>query len=285
MTNDSRIPLPDACVLRYVLDKFANDAPETPFAIFEGRSQCTYGELLRQVRIAAHGLRALAVKQGDHVLVWLPSGREALTIWFAINYLGAVYVPINTAYRGRVLEHVVANSDAKVAIVHADLVQRLAEINHAKLQRVVVLQGAAEPVANLEMFSANVIQTSRDGPVPLDRPIMPWDTQSVLYTSGTTGPSKGVLSSYLHLYSMGEGFPMVDGSDRFLINLPLFHAGGTGPVYWMLCRGGSITLVGAFSTDRFWSTIRETETTTLILLGVMAILRMPTEGGDHDPDR
>lgn len=282
MTHDSRIPKPDACVLRYVLDRLANEHPEKTFAIFEGQDRWNYAELLRQVRIAAHGLRALGVRQGDHVLVWLPSGREALKVWFAINYLGAVYVPINTAYRGRILEHVVANSDAEVAIVHAELVPRLSEIDRAKLRRVVVLQGDAEPPADLKTYPISVLLTGAASPVPLDRPIMPWDTQSILYTSGTTGPSKGVLSSYLHLHSMGEGFPLVDGSDRFLINLPLFHAGGTGPVYWMLCRGGSITLVGAFSTDCFWSTIRKTETTTLILLGVMAgfLMKRPERSGE-----
>jgi carnitine-CoA ligase len=268
--QDPRVPSAKECVLRYVLDKFASATPDKVFCVFEDRTTWTYAELLRQVRSTAQALRSLGVAQGDHVLMWLPSSADGLRVWFAVNYLGAVCVPINTAYRGRVLEHVVANSDAVVGVVHADLVPRLADIDKARLARVVVLSGATEPVAGLELLVASALSSSANDPLDLNHPIMPWDTQAILYTSGTTGPSKGVLSSYLHLYSMGEGFPLVNDTDRFLVNLPLFHAGGTGPVYWMLCRGGSIALISAFSTERFWQTIRETGTTTLILLGVMA---------------
>ena len=282
MTHDPRV-LPAAdCVLRYVLDKFAAATPDKVYGVFEGGVSWTYAELQREVRGAALALRALGVAQGDHVLVWLPSGRDGLKVWFAVNYLGAVCVPINTAYRGRVLEHVVANSDAQVAVVHADLVGRLTDIDTARLKRLVVLGGDAAPVPGLELHSATALGQASDDPVAIERPIEPWDTQAILYTSGTTGPSKGVLSSYLHLHTMGDGFPLVDETDRFLVNLPLFHAGGTGPVYWMLCRGGSIALVGSFSTDRFWQTVKETGTTTLILLGVMAgfLMKRPDDGAD-----
>lgn len=283
MANDHRVLPASECVLRYVLDKFAASQPEKVFGVFEGGVTWTYRDLLHEVRGAASALRALGVKQGDHVLVWMPPGRDGLKTWFAANYLGAVCVPINTAYRGRVLEHVVANSDAEVAVIHVDLVPRLADIDKARLKRVVVLGGDAAGVAGLELMSASALGSPSAEPVEIERPIQPWDTQSILYTSGTTGPSKGVLSSYMHLHTMGDGFPLVDGSDRFLVNLPLFHAGGTGPVYWMLCRGGSIALVGAFSTDRFWPTIKETGTTTVILLGVMAgfLMKRPDNGAEQ----
>ena len=57
-------------------------------------------------------MQKLGVKRGDHVAVWLPNGREALITFYAINYLGGVFVPFNTAYRGAILAHVLANSDA-----------------------------------------------------------------------------------------------------------------------------------------------------------------------------
>ena len=50
---------------------------------------------------------------------WLPNGMDALRLWFGLNYLGAVYVPINTAYRGGILQHVVKNSDAALIVAHA----------------------------------------------------------------------------------------------------------------------------------------------------------------------
>ena len=61
-------------------------------------------------------LAALGVKQGDTVTVWLPNGLEMVRVWFAINWLGAVYVPINTAYKGNLLAHVLANAGSKVIV-------------------------------------------------------------------------------------------------------------------------------------------------------------------------
>ena len=58
------------------------------------------------------GFQKLGVKQGDHVLVWGPAGREHTLIFFGLSYIGAVYVPINTAYRGNLLAHVINVSDA-----------------------------------------------------------------------------------------------------------------------------------------------------------------------------
>ncbi len=180
----------------------------------------------------------------------------------------------------------VDNSDAKVCVIHAELAPRLATIDRAKLQQAVIVLGdPPPPIEGLRFVPATALDETSGGDdddLALERPIQPWDTQSIVYTSGTTGPSKGVLSSYLHLFSMGEGLPLITSEDRYLVNLPLFHCGGTGPIYWCLTRGASIALVGAFSTELFWKTIRANGVTTLILLGVMAgFLMKRTESRDR----
>ena len=126
-------------------------------------------------------------------------------------------------------------------------------------------------------------------PVPeLDSPIEPWHTQSIIYTSGTTGPSKGVLSSYLHIFTNAgpETWHFVTGEDRFLINMPIFHIGGMGVIFVMLCRGGSIAVMDSFTTEKFWPFVRETKTTSVFLLGVMAtfLLKAPPTADDKDHD-
>ena len=66
----------------------------------------------------------------------------------------------------------------------------------------------------------------------------PGTRSRIIYTSGTTGPSKGVMSSYLQLYSMGvESLCLLGPDDRCMVNLPLFHVGGTAAVYAMLAQG------------------------------------------------
>lgn len=285
--HDPRVPDPDLCVLRPLLDRRAQSTPGKVFVRFADGSEWTYAKLREVVIDAAVGLQALGVRQGDHVLSWLPNGPDSLRVWFALNYLGAVYVPINLAYRGRLLEHVIENSDARLMVCHADLFDRLSSVGLSQLSAAVLIGGddRRNDVPGLVAHPASALASAGRPLAPLEREIMPWDTQSIIYTSGTTGPSKGVLSSYLHLYSMAvEPFGFIDGDDRFMVNLPLFHVGGTVAVYCMLGKGGSIAVVDAFDTASFWPTVRQTGTTTVVLLGVMAtfLAKQPAAPQDRD---
>jgi crotonobetaine/carnitine-CoA ligase len=143
---DPRVPSADLCVLRPLLDRHAAATPDKVFARFADGTQWTYRQTQAIARRTAIGLAALGIAQGDKVLSWLPNGPDAIRVWFGLNYLGAVYVPINLAYRGRLLAHVVANSDARLIVAHGDLLGRLADIDRAALTAAVVLGGAAPAV-------------------------------------------------------------------------------------------------------------------------------------------
>jgi crotonobetaine/carnitine-CoA ligase len=270
---DKRIPAPEESVLQPLLDRRARETPDKVFVQFaDGGATWTYRELRDQVRETAAALQALGVKQDDPVLTWLPNGPEALRIWFAINYLGAIYIPLNLAYRGQILEHAVRSSGARLIVGHPDLLPRLDAIDSSAIQLRVPVE------------SAQSVRRPGSAPTPSARAIMPWDTQSVIYTSGTTGPSKGVLCSYLHAASAANAFYAATEDDRNMVNLPLFHAGGTGAIYRMLVKGGSIALVESFDTYTFWDTVRATGTTCLTLLGAMVpfLLKLPPGPGDRD---
>ncbi len=283
--HDPRIPPRERCVLRYVMDHWAQDRGDQTYVIFADGSRWSYAELRQRTIAMAVGLQKLGVGQGDHVAVWLPNGPEHLLAFYAINYLGAVFVPFNTAYKGRLLAHVLDNADAKVLICHGQLAERLAEVETGPVETVVLLGAGAAP-SHLRAASFESLRGTEAELVPLARPIEPWDPQSIIYTSGTTGPSKGVLSSYLHMFSNAgpESWPFVTGEDRFLINMPLFHIGGMGVSYVMLVRGGSIAMMNGFDTETFWDFVRETGCTVAFLLGVMAtfLLKRPADARDHD---
>lgn len=281
---DPRIPNRNECVLRYLIDRWAVERPDKTHVIFEDGEEWSYAELRRRVIEKAAGLQGIGVKQGDFVAAWLPSGRDALTAFYAINYLGAVFVPFNTAYRGNLLAHVVANSGAKVMIVHPDLVDRLAEIDLAAIEQLVLVTQAEAPDIGVPAIRFDDLAGAELG--PLERPIDPWDIQSIIYTSGTTGPSKGVLSSYLHMFSNAgpESWPMVDENDRYMCVAPIFHIGGMGPPFVMLARGASVALIESFSTDRFWEIARKTQATMVFLLGVMATFLMKRAPSPEDRD-
>ena len=290
MSELTEVPRREDCVLRDLLHRYAAASPDKSFVVYETGGETSYAALLEQVRGTARALQDLGVRQDDTVLVWLPNGRDSLRVWFAINYLGAVYVPINTAYRGGILEHVVRNSGARLMVAHAQLAPRLADCDTALVEQVVVLGGPAVPLAGLEVLPADRLEAT-GAPADPPRPIEPWDTQSIIYTSGTTGPSKGVLSSYAHLHAMSgnlirdrDGGALADGSDRFMVNLPMFHVGGTAPTYCMLVAGGSLAMLEAFDTASFWETVERTRSTYVILLGVMTsfLVKQPVRPGERE---
>jgi len=270
-----RFPSRDEAVLRYVLDRRAAEDPDKIFAVFDDGPVWTRAETRKQVRRTAAALQALGVKQCDHVVCWLPNGPDAMLFFFAINYLGAVYVPINTAFRGGVLAHILANSDASLIIADAALLPRLAELDSLGRLEIAVAIGdaaAAPDVLGLSVRSSADLGATSAEPSEPERPIEPWDTQAIIYTSGTTGPSKGVLTSYMQSYSMfcPDTMPFMTAADRFLINMPFFHVGGMTLTYSMLVNGGSVAVVERFSGERFWSQICELKATMIFLLGVMA---------------
>ena len=240
---DPRMPKPEQCVQRYMLERWAAAQPDKVFAIYPDGTEWTYGETQRIAIRTANALRALGVRQGERVLVWMPNGADCLRIWFGLNYLGAVFVPLNLAYRGGLLQHALGLSEARLGIVHADLHQRLAEVERKALREIVVLGGEAQPIADMIVHGADALASSDDTPPALERDIAPWDLQSIIFTSGTTGPSKGVLSSYVHLYNMAVSAPFLSGDDRYMLNLPMFHSGGVMPRHrdadpWRLDLGG-----------------------------------------------
>ena len=283
--SDPRVLDRNTCVLRYLIDDWAQKQPDKVYAVFEDGGCWTYSELRELVISKAAGLQKLDVKRGDHVAVWMANGREALIAFYAINYIGAVFVPFNTAYRGTILEHVLANSDAELLIANAGLLDRLDGINTAAISKVVTLGKLATRTAVETIDFVNVNGTE-DELQPLASPIEPWEIQSIIYTSGTTGPSKGVLSSYLHLFTNAgpESWHFVTGEDRYLVNMPIFHIGGLGIPFVMLARGGSIALMENFSTDSFWDFVRKTECTVIFLLGVMATFLMKRHPAPDDRD-
>ncbi len=285
MTSPAQLPAPDRCILRYLLERHARERPASTFAVFADGTRWDYAELLRRVRATALGLQRLGVRQGEHVLCWLPNGPEAILTWFGINFLGAVYVPLNTGYRGNLLAHAVRLSDAKLMVVHAGLVDRLQGLDTGALQALAI---SGQPPANLALpfacTDAAALFAAEGEPAPLERPIQPWDLQGIIYTSGTTGPSKAALTSYVHLHEGGAAFHFLTEHDRGLTSLPLFHQGGTGAIYRMLIRGASIAVVESFRTRQFWDDVRATGATYLTLLGAMTrfLLSEPPSPRDRD---
>lgn len=295
------VPTAEQCVLGPLLRRRARERPDAPYALMPDGELWSYARTLRETERTAAALQALGVSRGDRVLSWLPNGADALRTWYGTNLAGATLVPLNVAYRGVNLTHVLADSAAGVLVCRPALAGRLGApgVGTGAVHTVVLLPAPDDTPETVDRAAAGLDRRFRvvvgqdedigSGPgrnvfTEPERPLEPWDAQTIIYTSGTTGPSKGVVSSYAHLYtSCTAAFHGIAGpDDRYLLQLPLFHAGGTIGAYGMLVHGGSLTVVPAFATKEFWPLVRRTGTTLCTLLGVMAtyLLKEPPGPGD-----
>lgn len=243
--------------------------PDLVVLRFDSGEQFTAAALQVAVRTMAANLQAQGVRQGEYVLCWLPNGPLGVMLYLALNVLGAIFVPVNTAYRGRLLEHVIRISGARRLIADSQLVDRLDDIDHAALETVYLTGALSAAPGDLQIRSAGLLTAATGTGPDLSRDIAATDTSAVIFTSGTTGPSKGVLCSHLHLYTSATEFRHVGPGDTNLVALPLFHVGGILGLWFALVHGGCAAYVERFSTSRFWSTVDAMGVTAVGLLGAM----------------
>jgi crotonobetaine/carnitine-CoA ligase len=279
------LPSAEACIIRHLLDRHAGERPDRVLGMFAAEeAPWSYGQAVADVRALARLLRDAGVKQGDRVATWLPNGRHAVTAWFAINYIGAVYAPLNVAYRARMLSLGLTLSGARVMIAHPELVERLGEIEPTALETLVV-DGPVEAAHGLRILQWVGGTIGEKVDIPLERPIDPWELASIILTSGTTGPSKGVEVTYAQAWFSATGHPISQTEDdRGLVQAPLFHVSGMGPVSRALVTGGSFAVIERFSTSTFWRDVRRLGATTATVMGSMAsfLLSLPQSDDERE---
>lgn len=244
----------------------------------------TYAEARQRARRMAAALSRLGVKRGDSILAWLPNSREILSIHLGASYLGAVFVPVNLAYRGGTLEHVIRDSKAELMICHSDLVNRLTEdTDVSNLRAVVVVGGSERGTANVTQLTEDaLICDTEDFPEPCPQ-LEPWDVHSIIYTSGTTGASKGVQCTYVHtLVHTLATREFFGESDRFLMNLQYIHMAGPLVTTATISAGASMVILREFRTPTFWEVVRRTESTCTFLMGSMSTFLLDQPCKDDD---
>lgn len=283
---DPAIPAREDCVLPCLIDKWAARTPDKEFILFESGARWTWAQARDIARGTAAALQARGLKAGDTLLAWLPTGETLMRTWFAANYLGAILVPLNPSYRGRILEHAVSLSDARLMVAHPNLAERLAMIDRGRLDHV-ILDSAATEGTGLDCTLEPVSALDGDATALVeDYQPQIWDTQMIIFTSGTTGPSKGVINAYFQLWTTGQGsYGYMTAEDRMLINLPMYHVGGTSSMMAVLASGGSAALFEAFSTHHFWDQMRRTGATTISgLIGAMTAFLGKLDPSPDDRD-
>jgi crotonobetaine/carnitine-CoA ligase len=284
-------PIRERVLGRIVADK-AREHGVRPFLSFEGRT-LTYRDLNVISNKLANGLAARGVSKGTHVALMIENKPEIVLLFVALGKLGAVSVPLNTASKGELLAYYLEQSDSEVLVADAALVPSLAAIGGRvpKLRNVfsIAEAGQEQPAAGsigwpLSNY-AELLDGSESAP---DVDVRFNDLHSLLYTSGTTGPSKGNLSTHSHTVSCGLVLAEIYGyraDDVLYVCLPVFHGNAwLCSVMPALIADASFVMVRRFSASGFWDDIRRFDVTQFNSLGAMTsfLWSQPPSPADRD---
>jgi carnitine-CoA ligase len=249
-----------------------------------GEQRFTYAEAQELSNRYANGFRALGIRKGDHVAVMLPNCPEFFwTVW-GLGKLGAVAVPLNIAARGELLRYFIVQSDSCCVVVAAELAGRVTEAlagGHAL--RVCARLGDCGGALNA--LGAPVVDLAGFAASPPDEPdrnaVLSSDPQYIMYTSGTTGPSKGVISPHSQSLGVGRALAVNFGyrpDDVIFTCLPLFHGNALWySAYAALWADCALAVSTRFSASSFWDEIRATGATQFNLLGAMTNILLKAE--------
>lgn len=215
-------------------------------------------------------LVAAGIGAGDRVALLLTNRIELMEMVLACGWIGAVAVPINTAAMGPQIGYFLKNSGARALVIEADLLPRLdqVEMDSMALERIWVV-GDSQAAAT---FTGSVGRLPAPGsPIPAAA-VKPGDTLAILYTSGTTGPSKGVMCPHTQYYWWGINsieLLEITADDVLCTTLPLFHINALSSFAQALLSGARMVLHERFSASGFWPAMGQSGATVAYLLGAM----------------
>jgi crotonobetaine/carnitine-CoA ligase len=235
-----------------------------------GGVRITYGEIDRQANAMARALGDLGIGKGHTVVTLFDTSMDVFICWFAINKLGAIWVPINTAYRGEYLRHQVTDSGARLIICDAQYLERFIEIQSQLPEvRKILCRGKFEAgLSDVPPESLDAHRGSDGSPLPIV--VEPPDLACLLYTSGTTGASKGCMISHNYLCMQGRqqlrAVVPLTRDDVSWTCLPVFHAAALTIVLGALVGTLRIAIWPRFSVTTFWDDIEQSGATTAMLM-------------------
>ncbi|SHK95995.1 crotonobetaine/carnitine-CoA ligase [Pseudonocardia thermophila] len=259
--------------------------PDRPFISFDGGSVLTYRQVEERAGRWRACLRRAGIRPGELIAVMLPNSLDTMALWVAVLSEGAVIVPINPDFRGAILQHLLTDSGAVLLVAAPDgLANVEADWELPALREIVLATGTGlHDRLTVSTFDATA------PPVPA-RPdaAKPGDVAAVLYTSGTTGVSKGVVIPHEHLFFYGWSYAHAmrhHHEDVLFTPLPMFHANAMCvTIFPAIFVGARVTVRSRFSAGQFWHQIADSGATHFAGMGTVGNILMKRPPSEFRPD-
>lgn len=251
----------------------AAEDPDREFVRIGGQS-FTRQQTRDKVELVALGLRALGIVPGDRVGVMCDNRPETLFTWLGVDAARAIDVPFNVEARGRLLNYLVEDATPRVLVGTVDYLRVLADtIAHDPDYVVCVGEASDAPFGYRarQIGFDELLELGADSSEELPTPRTN-DIATIMYTSGTTGPSKGVMLPQRYYPAQGEHAASLMGvgsDDVVLCVQPLFHIDARAFLVTTWVAGGVAAIGERFSVSGFWDEVRAHNATIFSTIGTM----------------
>jgi len=272
-----------------LLEERAQRRPNRPFLRYHG-TKFTYKQMDDNANRVANFLISIGAQPGRAVAVLMGNSPKWLDAFMGVQRMGMCAVPVNTALRGDQLSYIFNHSEAAFAFIDHDLLQYYLNVKDSldrPPQVIVNTEGAPDefelPEGMIEMDKAYQASTQKPEAGPREG-----DPCMLMYTSGTTGRPKGVVTRYgktgiKMITTMGK--VMLRPDDVYFTCLPLFHGNALLlTITTAMGANAQVALYEKFSASRFWDWVRESESTVFNGLGAMIpiLMKQPEKPADRD---
>ncbi len=266
---------------------------DRPFLFFKDETY-SYQHLHETSNRVAQGLKALGVGKGDKVATMLPNFPEYFYVWWAIMKLGAWEVPINGSYRGTSLADVLNRSDARIAVVDDGLfLERFGDVQGqlGQIKQIVVAHRLSAPAPADPGLRRPTCNLSELVAYPADLPqveVFNHDACTIAYTSGTTGPPKGVVCThefFIHGCENKIRHMGTTAEDVIYNCFPMYNLTGQYETsFTALMADAKVAMAEAFDPSTFWDDIRRYRCTEFVSMGGAFALveKQPPRPDDRD---
>jgi crotonobetaine/carnitine-CoA ligase len=279
--------------LPVMLQRQAEMFGDAPFLSI-GQARWSHAEPARAAARLSCALAGAGIARGDRVAMMCGNRVEFIETFLGCGWLGAAAVPINSASMGPQIGYFLADSQARLLVIEAQFVARLAmaDLSRTSLRAIWVVgaDGAGgPPPADIEGVRVASYDPARFAPQGTPRPeaVQPGEALAILYTSGTSGPAKGVICPHAQYCWWGRNSAEVLGvgsADVLCTTLPLFHINALNTFGQAALTGCQVVYEPRFSASGFWTQMNACGATVVYLLGAMVPILLSQPAGAEERD-